>query len=132
MELGRIDRPSQTLEPEAVGLTLEDGKRLLHSLQQSISRRSFASAKRNQKSQSQRTLLDFSRSSSAWLPEYPQLLNNPVTVEGKPTPRQKFLSAPFHKCALGLRNQKAALPELQRVCVPVSAIIDLPPVMAAS
>jgi len=55
VELGRIDRPSQTLEPEAVGLTLEGGKRLLHSLQQSISRRSFASAKRNQKSQSQKT-----------------------------------------------------------------------------
>ena len=40
VEVGRIDRPSQTLEPEAVGLTLEDGKRLLHSLQQSVIRRS--------------------------------------------------------------------------------------------
>ena len=29
LEAGRIDRPSQTLEPDAVGLTLEDGKRLL-------------------------------------------------------------------------------------------------------
>ena len=38
VEVGRIDRPSQTLEPEAVGLTLEDGKRLLHSLQQSVIR----------------------------------------------------------------------------------------------
>jgi hypothetical protein len=36
--VGRIDRPSQTLEPEAVGLTLEDGKRLLHSLQQAVIR----------------------------------------------------------------------------------------------
>src|SRR5664279_2757277 len=38
VEVGRIDRPSQTLEPETVGLTLEDGKRLLHSLQQSVIR----------------------------------------------------------------------------------------------
>ena len=38
VEVGRIDRPSQTLGPDDVGLTLDDGKRLLHSLQQSVVR----------------------------------------------------------------------------------------------
>src|ERR1035441_6464983 len=36
VEVGRIDRPSQTLGPDDVGLTLNDGKRLLHSLQRSV------------------------------------------------------------------------------------------------
>jgi hypothetical protein len=36
VEVGRVDRPSQTLGPDDVGLTLDDGKRLLHSLQQSV------------------------------------------------------------------------------------------------
>jgi hypothetical protein len=29
IEVGRIDRPSQTLDPESVGLSLADGKQLL-------------------------------------------------------------------------------------------------------
>jgi hypothetical protein len=36
VEVGQIERPSQSLEPETVGLSLEDGKRLLHSLQQAV------------------------------------------------------------------------------------------------
>jgi hypothetical protein len=36
IELGQIDRPSQTLEPETVGLSLEDGKGLLRGLQQAV------------------------------------------------------------------------------------------------
>lgn|GEM_PF-4891908 len=32
LEVARIDRPVQALEPETVGLLLEDGKRLLHGL----------------------------------------------------------------------------------------------------
>ena len=36
VEVGRVDRPSQTLGPDDVGLTLDDGKRLLRSLQQSV------------------------------------------------------------------------------------------------
>ena len=36
VEVARIDRPVQTLEPETVGLLLEDGKRLLHDLQQIV------------------------------------------------------------------------------------------------
>ena len=31
IEVGRIDRPSQTLDPESVGLSLADGKQLLHN-----------------------------------------------------------------------------------------------------
>jgi hypothetical protein len=33
IEVGRIDRPSQTLDSESVGLSLADGKQLLHNLQ---------------------------------------------------------------------------------------------------
>src|SRR5882757_7102374 len=36
IEVGRIDRPSQTLDPESVGLSLADGKQLLHNLQQAV------------------------------------------------------------------------------------------------
>jgi hypothetical protein len=36
IELGEIERPSQTLEPETVGLSLEDGKGLLRGLQQAV------------------------------------------------------------------------------------------------
>jgi hypothetical protein len=32
IEVDRIDRPSQTLDPESVGLSLADGKKLLHKL----------------------------------------------------------------------------------------------------
>jgi hypothetical protein len=31
IEVGHIDRPSQTLDPESVGLSLADGKQLLHN-----------------------------------------------------------------------------------------------------
>ena len=36
IEVGRIDRPSQTLDPKSVGLLLADGKQLLHNLQQAV------------------------------------------------------------------------------------------------
>jgi hypothetical protein len=36
IEAGRIDRPSQTCDPESVGLSLADGKQLLHNLQQAV------------------------------------------------------------------------------------------------
>jgi len=36
IEVGRIDRPSQTLDPESVGPSLADGKCLLHNLQQAV------------------------------------------------------------------------------------------------
>jgi hypothetical protein len=36
IEVDAIDRPSQSLEPECVGLSLVDGKRLLQSLQQAV------------------------------------------------------------------------------------------------
>src|SRR5260221_6576989 len=36
IEVGRIDRPGQTLDPESVGLSLADGKHLLHNLQQAV------------------------------------------------------------------------------------------------
>ncbi|MGF6641724.1 ISKra4-like element ISBte2 family transposase [Paraburkholderia sp. MM6662-R1] len=36
VEVGRIDRPSQTLDSGSVGLSLADGKQLLHSLQQAV------------------------------------------------------------------------------------------------
>jgi hypothetical protein len=36
IEVGRIDRPSQTLDSESVGLSLADGKHLLHKLQQVV------------------------------------------------------------------------------------------------
>jgi hypothetical protein len=36
IEVGRIERPSQTLDPESVGLSLADGKQLLHNLQQAV------------------------------------------------------------------------------------------------
>jgi hypothetical protein len=36
IEVGRIDRPSQTLDSESVGLSLADGKQLLHYLQQAV------------------------------------------------------------------------------------------------
>ena len=32
IEVGRIDQSSQTLDPESVGLSLADGKQLLHNL----------------------------------------------------------------------------------------------------
>ena|SRR5471032_98485 len=35
-EVGRIDPPSQTLDPESVGLSLADGKQLLHNLQRAV------------------------------------------------------------------------------------------------
>ncbi|MFM0108488.1 hypothetical protein PQR01_34965, partial [Paraburkholderia rhynchosiae] len=31
IEVGRIDRPSQTLDPESAGLSLADGKQLPHT-----------------------------------------------------------------------------------------------------
>ena len=34
----QIERPSQALEPDSIGLSLEDGKRLLHCLQQAVIR----------------------------------------------------------------------------------------------
>jgi hypothetical protein len=36
IEVGRIDLPSQTLDPEYVGLSLADGKQLLHNLHQAV------------------------------------------------------------------------------------------------
>ena len=36
IEVGRIDRPSETLDSESVGLSLGDGKQLLHNLQQAV------------------------------------------------------------------------------------------------
>src|SRR5471032_3203069 len=36
IELGRIDRPSQTLDAESVGLSMAEGKQLLHNLQQAV------------------------------------------------------------------------------------------------
>lgn len=33
IEVGQIERPSRELEPETVGMSLEDGKLLLHRLQ---------------------------------------------------------------------------------------------------
>jgi len=36
IELGRVDRPSQTLDAESVGLSMAEGKQLLHSLQQAV------------------------------------------------------------------------------------------------
>jgi hypothetical protein len=38
VDVGQIERPSQSLEPETIGLSLEEGKRLLRSLQQAIVR----------------------------------------------------------------------------------------------
>ena len=37
-EIARIERPSQTMDADSVGLSLQDGKQLLHSLQQAIVR----------------------------------------------------------------------------------------------
>ena len=34
IEAGRIDRPSETLDSESIGLSLADGKQLLHRVQQ--------------------------------------------------------------------------------------------------
>jgi hypothetical protein len=36
IELGRIGRPSQTLDAESVGLSMAEGKQLLHNLQQAV------------------------------------------------------------------------------------------------
>jgi hypothetical protein len=36
IEVGRIDRPGRTLDAESVGLSLADGKQLLHNLQQAV------------------------------------------------------------------------------------------------
>ncbi|WP_168788228.1 hypothetical protein [Paraburkholderia aromaticivorans] len=36
IEVGRIERPSQTLDTESVGLSWADGKQLLHNLQQAV------------------------------------------------------------------------------------------------
>jgi hypothetical protein len=36
IEVGRIDRPSGTLDSESARLSLVDGKQLLHSLQQAV------------------------------------------------------------------------------------------------
>ena len=36
IELGRVDRPSQTLDAESVGLSMAEGKQLLHNLQQAV------------------------------------------------------------------------------------------------
>jgi hypothetical protein len=38
IEVGRIDRPSQTLDPESAGLSLADGKKLLLMFVNSASR----------------------------------------------------------------------------------------------
>lgn len=37
-EVGKIDRPNQSLKPRSVGLSLENGKRLLHGLQRAVIR----------------------------------------------------------------------------------------------
>jgi hypothetical protein len=36
IEVGRIDRPSQMLDAESVGLSMAEGKQLLHNLQQAV------------------------------------------------------------------------------------------------
>ena len=38
VQVDQIERPGQTLEPDLIGLSLEDGKRLLSSLQQTFIR----------------------------------------------------------------------------------------------
>ena len=36
IELGRVDRPSQTLDAESVGLSMAEGKQPLYNLQQAV------------------------------------------------------------------------------------------------